>query len=665
MSYTFSLSAAKATFKDAAVFRPNPSATTWSRLEPLPTSDDVTLSLQAQVADPLWMLARQWQFNELQAEDAGSPVRAALQVLGLPVHSLLPLNGSTAAVSVAPGQPPVEALVEHEQVLAVHPKLNAQAGQQLGRQLRAAGLAAVLPTVITNYPAALPPPTDASADNLGFVWNTLLNERAVDALALAADVRPMLGNAAALAGLVSGWGANAAQAAAAADVLTRWLSWLDELAFEGGTSNSTPGASPYWNPKRLEYSFALGAGDAQTGARLEADEYTDGRLDWHTYTVGAAVADANAAPAPPMTTQSWKRLLPALATYPGMPADRFWEFEDGRVNFGMLGAAKSDLTRVAVLEYALVFGNDWYVLPVTLPTNALYKVNTFVVTDNFGVEVPIPPASNSDGSQWTLFEMSVRLDAAAFAGVAPRKRLDDILYLCPAAATLEGPPLEHVMMMRDEMANMVWGIEKRVQGSSGEPLDRKFESTRLSTTQSLRLPANAVALAEGAPLHYVLQTPVAAHWIPFLPVRKGDVGAVNWAIELQRGVVTHAYQVDPVRLADSRNAAYADFITRLRAQPSFVETRSSGGPADNPLQDFMFHPRGSLLRIDANQKITDDYLRLAEEEVPRDGIELKRNFNYARDTQGRAVLWIGRSKTTGRGEGNSGLKFDVVKRGGR
>ena len=148
-------------------------------------------------------------------------------------------------------------------------------------------------------------------------------------------------------------------------------------------------------------------------------------------------------------------------------------------------------------------------------------------------------------------------------------------------------------------------------------------------------------------------------------MRKGDVGAVNWAIELQRGVVTHAYQVDPVRLADSRNAAYADFITRLRAQPSFVETRSSGGPADNPLQDFMFHPRGSLLRIDANQKITDDYLRLAEEEVPRDGIELKRNFNYARDTQGRAVLWIGRSKTTGRGEGNSGLKFDVVKRGGR
>src|SRR2546427_1760856 len=95
-------------------------------------------------------------------------------------------------------------------------------------------------------------------------------------------------------------------------------------------------------------------------------------------------------------------------------------------------------------------------------------------------------------------------------------RLTDRLYLCPAVSALEGPPLEHVLMMRDEMANMVWGIEKRVQGTSGDPIDRKFESNRLSTNQELRPPADAV-VAPGAPLNYQLQTPVAAHWIPFLP----------------------------------------------------------------------------------------------------------------------------------------------------
>jgi hypothetical protein len=77
----------------------------------------------------------------------------------------------------------------------------------------------------------------------------------------------------------------------------------------------------------------------------------------------------------------------------------------------------------------------------------------------------------------------------------------------------------------------------------------------------------------------------------------------------------------------------------------------------------MFHPRGSLLRLDPNAAVETDYLRLEEEEVPRDGIELTRAFNYARDASGRGLLWIGRRKTTGRGEGASGLRFDVIRRG--
>ena len=48
----------------------------------------------------------------------------------------------------------------------------------------------------------------------------------------------------------------------------------------------------------------------------------------------------------------------------------------------------------------------------------------------------------------------------------------------------------------------------------------------------------------------------------------------------------------------------------------------------------MFHPRGQLLRLDPTAAVTSDFLRLEEEEVPRDGIELKRAFNYARDAEG-------------------------------
>src|SRR6478752_8096371 len=69
------------------ITKPDPSETTWSRLEPLPTSDDVSEALQAKVADPLWMLARQWQFNEFQGEDAGTPLRLQFQVQGLKVDA--------------------------------------------------------------------------------------------------------------------------------------------------------------------------------------------------------------------------------------------------------------------------------------------------------------------------------------------------------------------------------------------------------------------------------------------------------------------------------------------------------------------------------------------------------------------------------------------------
>lgn len=633
----------------ASIAKPDPSATTWSRLEPLPTSDDVSESLQARVADPLWMLTRQWQFNEFQGEDAGSPIKADLRIEGVPVTSLV---GGGAPAQAIGGAAPIEAMVERERVLDVHPKLNAQAGQQLIRQLRASGVGAAVTRLIADHPATILAPADPTADNAGFVWSALLTGRAIDAVGVAAELRPMIGNDAALDAFGTGLGLASGQLAAFRGAVTRWIAWLAEFALEG----SAPGASAYWNPHRLEYAFSLQAEGTAPLLKLDADEYTDGRLDWHTFTVNAGQAQAG--PGVNLIAVEPKRPpMPAIARYPGMPADRYWEFEDGRVSFGMLGAAKNDLARLAVIEYALVFGNDWFTLPVTLPVNALYRVARLDVLDNFGITVKIPPATNPDGTQWTMYEMSV-----GASQLVPRQRLGDILYLCPSLKSIEGAPLEHVLMMRDEMANMVWGIEKRVQGTSGEPLDRKFESGRLSTNQQLRPAPDAVPPPGGAPLHYTLQTPVAAHWIPFLPVKKAGATPAQWSIELQRGVVTHHYQVTPERLNHARNADYKAFIERLRNAP-FVEAKPEQGSPDNRLQGFMFHPRGTLLRMDPSAAVDADYLRIAEEEVPRDGIELKRAFNYARDAQGRALLWIGRSKVTGRGEGSSGLRFDVIRRG--
>jgi len=279
------------------------------------------------------------------------------------------------------------------------------------------------------------------------------------------------------------------------------------------------------------------------------------------------------------------------------------------------------------------------------------------VRDHFGIVVPIPPARNLDGTQWTMFEMSVQPGANA-----PRARLNDCLYLSASVETLEGPPLEGMLMMRDEVANKVRCIEKRVQGASGEAPDRRDESQRLSTVQVLRAPDGVQAVQPGAPLSYKLRTPVAAKWMPFLPVKREGASPLNWSIQLQRGVVVQFHKVGEDRLNLPRNDDYKAFIEKLRNLP-FVEAKPKDGPAKNRLQGFMFHPRGQILRLQLHDPVallSTDFLRLEEEEVPRDGIEIRRAFNYARDAQGPALLWIGRSKTIGRGAGHSGLRFDVV-----
>lgn len=68
-------------------------------------------------------------------------------------------------------------------------------------------------------------------------------------------------------------------------------------------------------------------------------------------------------------------------------------------------------------------------------------------------------------------------------------------------------------------------------------------------------------------------------------------------------------------------------------------------------------PRGTVL--DPFPGGTERY-RIHEEEIPRAGAIVRRNWQYTRWTDGTPYLWIGRRKTTGRGEGSSGLQFDAL-----
>jgi len=332
-----------------------------------------------------------------------------------------------------------------------------------------------------------------------------------------------------------------------------------------------------------------------------------------------------------------------------MPADRYWEFEDGNVNFAGAEAGVTDLLRMTVTEFALTFGNDWFLLPVRLPVGSLYTVDRFEVVDSFGIRAVVRPVRDVNQAPWRMFELT----AEPSLGEA----LKHTMFLPDSLdGVMEGVVLEHTLLARDEMANLAWAIEKKVQGISGDPLDRDLEAQGLAFQQQIKF--------EDPPspqLVYRLATPVPANWTPLLPVRRGLNLSDPLDIQLDRAGMKRFYP-EPATLG-SPDPGYKGFLDRLDAQDSFV-TRLVVA-ADSNIRAYVFYPRGWLLRRNPTELIPEgeelqDELRIEEEEVPRIGASLKRKFQYARSSDGRSWLWIGRSKVAGRGEAASNLRFDVA-----
>jgi hypothetical protein len=612
-----------------------------TRLETQPTSVGLMAGLQAPLADPLWLLARQWQFNEFQGEDAGTPIRLRFAVRGTRVDRFR--SGPAAAASFEPiGELPIETRVEAEPVWQRHPRLAGEAGLRL---LRRVPSAAIRTALLAAYPMNLEAPTDPQADPAGVVWSTLLHGRTLDGAALRLDLLPLWAGSA-LAGLPA---ALAAVAAVAADeailrpLLEDWMGWLEALVVEG------PPVNPSWRPDRLEYAFALSDGDVA----LTAQEYTDGHVDWDDF-VAAPLPPGEAAEVSGMEFAVTQR-MPTTVRYPGMPAERYWEFEDGQVSFAGAEAGVTDLLRMSVTEFALTFGNDWFLAPVRLPVGGLYRVEHLEITDTFGIPTSPGPLGAVGPAPWSLYDIS--------RDPALMDRLDHTLFLPDSLdGVQEGAVLEQTFLARDEMANLAWAIEKTVQGVSGEPLDREDEARALAFDQRIDFDT----APDSPQLVYRLATPVPANWIPLLPVRRTPLPldpADPLEIQLERAGMKRFYPEASVAVIGRVDEEYEAFLALLEAQTHFISRTPLQPGDDADLRVYVFHPRGWLLRSNPTQPMPrDDLLILEEEEVPRIGATLRRKFQYARGSDGRSWLWIGRSKLAGRGEASSGLRHDVAEK---
>lgn len=461
-----------------------------TRLEPQSRSGDPAPGLDMAVHDPLWMLSRQWQFAEFQGEDAGTPLTVEIKATARRVSAWQPAGGDEA-LPLVPGALLDQAVEREPRVAAPGLRARAEAGRLLITMLTEAGLDAGV-DLLANYPFVIPPAEVR-------LTTRLIAARSPDGEAIAAALE-----AGDPAWLVAG-------PAAARDAAAVWLTWYREQV-------SPLAASECWQPRRLEYQFAIRAGTAADQVTLKAPLHEGGAIEWFSFdadegriTLADEPVEANEA--------IHLRSFASPLRYSGMPADRLWQFEDGAANFGAMDVQMNDLARMCLIEFAMVYGCDWVLTPLDVPAGALTKLDTVTIHDSFGETEVIEAAS--DGPADTRFRLFRISDGD--------KTLDGLLVPPASLDVMEGAPIEQVHFLRDEMANMGWAVERVVPDAGGD--------ARILANRPLTGPPIANGTEE-ADLTYRLMTGVPENWVPLVPIPISTAGG----FKLRKGTMTGVEQ---------------------------------------------------------------------------------------------------------------------------
>ncbi len=576
----------------AAVLAQPLAVTWWNRLEPRPRSPEVQETVAAKVRDPLWFLTRQWQFGEFQGEDAGSPAWIAMRARTAPFTGWRPGAAGRAPAPMQPIDRPLEELVETE---GFTPDLSVQAefGVLFGQLLVERGLTegqrdGVLAAARVDFPLDLSAVEAVDANAARFL--AVCGGRAIDGTALAA------------AGATPALLARPAVAPFAAQV-TAVLAELAALvsATLGAVGDDTGTA---WVSDHLEYQVDLGAGDpAGGGVVLTAQPDRDATFEW--YTMDLARRTEASVEQPDQITELRASRLPTFVRFRGMPNHRWWDFERGTSDFGSVIPDKRDLAKLLVMDFMLIHGNDYFVVPFDLPVGSIARIDELLVHDVFGGATLVERADQAPApadARWTCFSITMPGQAGAPA---------DFFVLPPSAAAVRvsSEAVEDVRIARDEQANLVWAIEQTTEGGDGRPwAGRERHVAEIVREPKLVFPPTT------APLRYLLQSFVPWHWFPMLPVRLSELTGET---VLERGQMV----------------------------------RPDGVTSPQPV--------GRLLA----RRGIDPY-RVREEAVPRTGLKVTREVVRSRWLSGETYLWIARRKTAGRGEGASGLRYDEARETG-
>ena len=598
-----------------------PSITLWNRLEARPRTDDFDRALKAEVRDPLWMLTKQWQLGEFRGDDAGSPAFAKIQMA---TTRLTKYQADSKQVQTYDEDVPLEAKVEQKKIpfksgaQDMSLDIRLMMGRHWLKLIKTDFPAGLRDEYILLYKILLPDPDDKNFASIVAhreAWQQVaaVAERSMDGYVFYAHLKK--GNSASEGTSQLG--------DVDLDALgEKFIKWFEKFFLQPIDDDNNA-----WLPSRMEYQFAVSAPDEGGEKVMVADEYYHGHLDWYNLDIDPQATALETEPdvvlPPNPQNRETNSFFPVNISFDGMPHTRWWRFEDSNTNFGDINPDTTDLNKLLFIEFGLIYANDWFLVPFTLPAGSIANVKGLSVTNVFGEKTWVEPAGKGLDDAWKRWNMY-----ALNTKGNQREPADNSLLILPTVEKiLEGKPLEEVLFIRDEVANMVWAIEKKIPlptGSGKHGGEAAFELHKFYQKILNNEIGDGIVIPDDiefkANIRYQIMNTVPENWIPFIPVH---VDGSSREVQLQRA-----------------------------SMPRILEN-------DAPGNAQKIKPRTQLVREGLEKDPVEAYF-IHEEEIPRAGIRAYQTFQRTRWYDGKVVNWFGARKQTGRGEGHSGLAFDQI-----
>jgi hypothetical protein len=583
--------------------------TYYNRLEPRPRANDFRGTLAAEIRDPLWFLARQWQMGEFEGEDAGSVAyvqfsgrtaklprwKVSASAPELALDAAAPLEKQTLREPFAPD-------------FATQVELGQDFADYLASEI---GNAATTTTLLQAFGAQarfrIVKATEPDPDVLNPVdaatkrFLSVCAGRALNGYEL---LKLGKGIAAGSDSVPSAVTTNPAEVAKIESALAKLVARVSAVFGDVGTADPAT-----WRPGRLEYGLQVIANDpAGSGnVTLEGHPDSDGEFDWYSFDM---VARDSAAAAEPPTARSGS-VIPARVRFPGMAAQRFWAFEENTLAIpDILATGTDDIIKLLVADYMLIHSNDWFVLPFEQTVGTLAQIDWILVHDVFGTLTAVLRGdrleTKAGANRWTMYsntDLTAGDDALADYFIVPPT---------PGVTMQAGRVIEDVRFGRDETANMAWGIEHLTSSGIGEPRTGPQRDADVNAARNVHPPSTG----SDFPLRYQIGNEVPANWVPLLP-----------------------------KLATPGN-------------PSIVLQR---GQAEKAINDTDVGPVTSLSKILNPDLLSGGPYLIDEEEIPRSGLRIERVVYRTRWIDGSAHLWVQRRRKVGAGESQSGLQWDQAR----